>query len=90
MSTRTFKEGQRVKVEVLRDNGEPLDHLPLHYLKYNGRIGYITNMEDTFMANGKRGEQQSVRYEVFITKLGITLELPEECLESAEYRRLVL
>jgi hypothetical protein len=82
-----FSYGQRVKVIVLGSNDEPINHLPSHYLKYNGRIGYISSLKDTLAGNGKRGENQSLRFEVFITKLGIIIELPEDCLESAEYRR---
>jgi hypothetical protein len=90
MQTPTFREGQRVKVEGLQDNGEPVDHFPVHYLKYHGKIGYIANLKNRSAANGKQGENQSRRYEVFITKLGILIELPENCLELAEYRRSVL
>ncbi len=75
-----FTDGQRVKVVLLRDSGEPKDGVPAGHLRYHGMIGYVTEYEHT------QSETQSFRYEVFITKIGVNLAVSEECLESAESR----
>lgn len=85
-----FTVGQRVKVVVHKGNGDPIDPLPSHYFSYNEKIGYIANTDDAFSSGNDHCSNQSRCYEVFITKIGIILELPEKCLESAESRRYVM
>ena len=85
-----FEVGQRVKVIAPMNYSQSINQLPAHNLKYNGKIGYIVNLKDMSGNNGELGENQSCRYEVFMTKIGVTLELPEECLELSEYRGFVL
>lgn len=79
-----FTIGQRVKVVVHNNNS---DSLLSDYLTYNERIGYIANTDDTFSPSNEYCKTQSRCYEVFITKIGIILEIPEKCLELAESRR---
>jgi hypothetical protein len=86
----SLEVGQRVKVVVFEGSGKSVDSYPVHYRKYTGQIGYITDLKDMPTENGKQGENQTCHYEVFITKLGITLEFPEECLELSEHRGFVL
>ncbi len=75
-----FTDGQRVKVVLLGDGGEPKVGVPAGHLRYHGMIGYVTECEHI------QSEAQSFRYDVFITKIGVNLALSEECLESAESR----
>ncbi len=75
-----FTDGQRVRVVLLRDSGEPKDGVPARLLRYHGMVGYVTEYEHI------QSETQSFRYDVFITKIGVNLALSEECLESAESR----
>jgi hypothetical protein len=82
-----FTIGQRVKVVVPNNSGDPF---PSDYLTYNEKIGYIANTNDTFSPSNEYCKTQSRCYEVFITKIGIMLEIPEKCLELAESRRYVM
>ena len=85
-----FEVGQRVKVIVPLNDSQSINQLPSHSLKYNGKIGYIANLKDVSVNKGELGENRSCRYEVFMTKIGVTLELPEECLELSEHPGFVL
>jgi hypothetical protein len=87
---RRFAFGQRVKVVVLRHDGAPIDHLPPRFLKFDGKIGYVSSA-DVAPEEGEGGvDARSSMYEVFIIKVGATLQLPEECLVEAGARRFVL
>lgn len=85
-----FTIGQRVKIVVKTHDGYPIDPLPSECLTYNEKIAYIVNTDDTFSPSGEYCKTQSRCYEVFITKIGVILELPEKYLEIAESRRYVM
>jgi len=76
-----FTDGERVRVVLLRDAGGLRDHFHARLLNYHGMIGYVTESEHP------RSEAEPCRYEVLISKLGVRISLPEECLESAEVHR---
>jgi hypothetical protein len=73
-----FTESQRVQVITPGIENIREYHLPAHYLNYNGKIGYVVDS----------GVDSSV--EVFLTKLGTRIRLPEQCLKSEETHNSVL
>ncbi len=85
-----FTIGQRVKVVVPSCDDEINNSIPSHFLTYNEKIGYIANTDDVFSPNSEYYKEQPRCYEVFITKIGVILELPEKCLEPADSRRYVM
>jgi hypothetical protein len=76
-----FTDGQRVRVILLREADGTRDQFRARLLNYYGMIGYVTDSEHM------RSETEFCRYEVLISKIGVRISLPEECLESAESGR---
>jgi hypothetical protein len=91
VQTPKFDVGHRVKVVLLREDGEPMDHLSAYYLKYHGKVGYVAESEvELPKINHERWKTLSYNYQIFMVKIGIILRLPEKYLESAESRRFVV
>jgi hypothetical protein len=80
-----FADRQRMKVKLIGAEGQPVYEFPAEYLEYDGQMGYIIESGvDSFTVKGEKWKIES--YSRVILMKGSTLvQLPEDCLESAEY-----